>query len=233
MAKDIKNLYDSTIDNLIEYAGSAAADRLFDEMENSIPDNEIVFSNEHNTAIQKIIAQERYKILRKQYKKLRRKLLIAAIIALILLLISVLSVSAIRKKIIEKFIRTTSYSTDIEYSSDDDSLVNEEFAFTVNYVPQGFELKTEYSSKIENHMRYENGKSYFEISKIAAVNEMSFDSENAEVSELTVNESYAVMFVKNNETMITWEKNGYVYWIKSDLDKTEVINIAENIFWKI
>ncbi len=107
MSNDIGNIYDETIDVIIKFAGTRAADRIFDEIEASMSDDDILFSEKHIKAINEILIDEKNKIKKRKHNNINKRILLTAIIVIITFLISVLTVSAFREKIIDFFMEVT------------------------------------------------------------------------------------------------------------------------------
>jgi hypothetical protein len=225
----MSDIYENAVDMMLDFSATRVADRIFDEIDNSIADEDIIFSKQHINIINEIILSEKNDISRRKRKRLQRHILLTAIIALTLLLLSALTVSAFREKIISVFTEITSKGTVFHYEADDTDNT-EKFNLAVNYIPADFEITQQYSNENEYYIRYSNNNLFFDVDKQLPPDAYTLNTENGNIEYIDINGSDALFSASDNLKIITWIKNDYVYTISGNIDKDELIGIAKNIY---
>lgn len=226
------DIYENTIDILIKFAGSKAIDKLFDDIENSINDEDIEFSDKHIEAINNIILNEKNNIKKVHKYKTNRRILLVALIAILTLLISALSVSAFREKIIEFFTEITKLDTIFHYESENEEELDIDSDVNIKYIPKGFEQVQEYQNRNECYSYYTNEGQFFDISKQIIFDTHALNTENGTIKHIDINGVEAFFSSSDKIKIISWIKNGYLYTVSGNIDEDTIINIAKNIFWK-
>lgn len=229
MNNDIGNIYDETIDVIIKFAGTRAADRIFDEIDASMSDDDILFSDKHIEAINGILIAEKNKIKKRKHNNINKRILLTAIIVIITFLISVLTVSAFREKIINFFMEVTYLGTVFHYESEIEEQTYE-FAINIKYIPEGFEQSQEYTNSNERFARYIKGEQYFDVSKQIVPYTYAINTEDANIKNIDVNDIN--VFYSNSDKLktMTWVKNGYLYTVSGNIDEGTLIDIVKNVF---
>ncbi|HDJ1466784.1 TPA: DUF4367 domain-containing protein [Clostridioides difficile] len=126
------------------------------------------------------------------------------------------------------------FSKDIQTDKDLDFILKEP-----NYIPNGFKEVERESSKESIFIGYENASGDEIRYRSNQINSSSviIDTENAEVSDITINKNKAKYVVKDDTIILFWndEKDTYTIYLdsinKEHLKnyKEEVLKIAENI----
>lgn len=118
---------------------------------------------------------------------------------------------------------TNKYETIDKYSSDKVSL---------NYIPEGFALLQETESEGRLHLYFKNNDKYLQFSMQRLSGTASIDTENAEVEKLTINGKDMFFISKPEVNVLFWSDETSYIRITSNLDKNEVIKMAENTIVK-
>ena len=100
------SVYEDTVDILLKSACSSTLDKIFDEIDKSMSDEDIVFSPQHINTVDKILQNERNN---KKRHNVKVNLLLAAIVMIITILFSVFMVYAYR--ILKKHKNITTQAT--------------------------------------------------------------------------------------------------------------------------
>ena len=150
-------------------------------------------------------------------------LMIAAVLSALLLTAFVIPSS--REYIIDNFDIFSRY----QLTESNDNSVNGEI--TVGYLPVGYEfVDKKISSKIAtyNYSNLEN--KLITITKFSSSIKVEFDTEQGEVTNITINgKSYTYFVDKDKYNYLIWNENDYVYQMHSFLSKEEMIKIAETV----
>lgn len=157
----------------------------------------------------------------------------------IFILVSILSFSAIltvnaeaREKvftwIVERFEEYSIFSRNINRDSETTDLAS----FKINYIPIGFELNKIHQGHNMLIYVYSNEDNQELTIKLFQANGNSksyYDTENAEIEEFTFGDSKAFTWKTDTNTYFISEYSGIEYHISGQLDRQEILTIAENI----
>lgn len=180
------------------------------------------FSEKHNEIINEIIYGKQEKTKHKLSKATIKVLLIAAI--LLAFATTVFAVPASREYIIHKFFNHSSYNvTDVDAFSKVDSL-------ELNYIPYGYIQTNESKSNYAYSKTYENDQNYFSVDKHTINTFVDFDTEKYNCEDIIINEIIGIFFMTDNsEKGIIFNNAEYIFIISGNIDKEELVNIAQNI----
>lgn len=105
-------------------------------------------------------------------------------------------------------------------------------SFKINYIPTGFELVDIHKGR--NMLIYiysANSNQEFNIKLFASSgeNKSYYDTEGAEIEEITLKGSPAYMWQIDDMVYLIWYQDGIECHIIGNLDKDEALKVAENI----
>lgn len=163
--------------------------------------------------------------------------------AAVFILVSVLSLSAIlainaeaREKfldwIIEVFPEFSVFTSQNMGGGDDDSVdIKYLKSFKIKYIPQGYELVNIHELRkmlIYNYLSGNNKE--FDI-KLSTSDEGKsyYDTENVEIEEIIFKDSKAYIWEADGVTYLLWHQDGIECHVTGNLNKDELIKVAENI----
>ncbi len=201
---------------------------------NALPENiiEHKFSRRFERKMKHLISRNRITepivIGRPVY--LRRRL-IAVLIAIILLLASVMSVSAIREKVLELIIEVYEKYTQLFFEkSQSTNTSSENFSIYVpTYIPDGFSLVYEDMDGTVL-LEYEKGNEYISYRQVCPDEvSMHINTEGIELEDFIFNDLPAKYYSNGGVQNLIWYDNSYMYRVSSTLDKTTVLRIAVSI----
>lgn len=167
-------------------------------------------------------------------KKMGKLIYRVAGVILVLFLLTCVAFAAfpdLRVKFLNVFMHE--YETHTEFMYQTEGSNEEEYSIRVEWMPQGFALEERGGTSIEKWEKWsdKDGRAAI-LSKSEPVTE-SFDTEDAEVSSVSIHEYQGTLIVKNDMIQIVWfnSDTNVVYTITSaKLTKTEAMKIAQN-FW--
>lgn len=93
-----KKIFDSAIDALIKAAAIDAANEMFDEIDTSIRDDEITFSDNHINKINEILSSIKYEPHKNKHHKINKRILLVAIITMVIVLVAAILVTGDKLK---------------------------------------------------------------------------------------------------------------------------------------
>lgn len=200
----------------IEKACLLSCENWVDSFPTEIPNHK--FSKKHTEILKNVLRHETEKKQHKLSKKTIKILLIAAI--LMSLATTVFAIPASREYIIEKFFNHSEYN--VVGTGD----VKEVTSLKLNYIPTGFEKTEDYG----NILLYEKGDKSFSVQKSELTATIKFDTEKHGSETLTINGREAVYSKSdNNEQGLIFNNGEYIYVISGNIDKEELVNIAQNV----
>lgn len=180
------------------------------------------FSKKYTEKMKEIFQTETKENKHKLSKKTIKILLIAAI--LLFLATTVFAIPASREFIIDKFFNHS------EYNVFDTNDAKDVTSLNLNYIPTGFEKTEEYISNdfyIEN---YKNIDKSFTVEKCTLTANIGFDTEKYDSDNIRINGIDAVYYRSDNELKgIIFNDGEYIFIINGNIDKKELVNIAQNV----
>ncbi len=155
-----------------------------------------------------------------------------AVASVIILLVMIPSTTEAGRKWITELIGKVFPTHTKYYLSDYEKVPNPEVKrYMLGYVPEGFSLEVEEYDETGYSLVYENENSqFFRINVIGPYGVLQIDSENADSKEqVFVNGEQAELVAKKGITSIVWTLDEVMIVLDGNIDKTELIRIANNI----
>ncbi len=163
---------------------------------------------------------------------------IAKIVA-IFILVFVLSFSAVlvvnaeaREKVFDWIIeRFPKFSVFISKDIDEDNESVELTSFTINYIPERFELVDINQGRkmlIYNYLGENNQEFYIKLLDLSDEGKSYYDTEGAEVEEIIFKGSQGYIWETNEMTYLIWHQYGVEFHIVGNLNKDEILKVAKN-----
>lgn len=213
--------------------GEAHIANLIDEIEaasNEIQDVEI--SQSMMDWSEGFIAPKRTK--RNKIKKINMSR--AAIYFLIFLGVfsfTTLSVEGIRVKLFEYFIEvqeefTRIYRTDEQSTLTDPELDLEHYYYPT-MAPKGYIYKSHSAEGDIISMYYSNGKDEINFLQFETAGDWQLDTEDAEVTEVSINDDKGLLIVKGERSMLFWHNDRSEFLIRGYISGNEILKIAESL----
>lgn len=131
--------------------------------------------------------------------------------------------------IIEKFPK---FSIFISEDIDDNKELVELTSFTINYIPEGFELMDINEGRkmlIYNYFRKNNQKFEIKLFTSSGEGKAYYDTEGAEVKEIMVKGSQGYTWQTDEMNYLIWRQDGIECHIIGNLNKDEILKLAKNI----
>lgn len=158
--------------------------------------------------------------------------------AAILILIFIMSLSTVlvfnteaRTKlfnwIIEKFPK---YSIFTSRNVNEDNGPVDLVSFKIKYIPNGYELSEIHEGHNALIYNYLSGNNQVLTIKLSVIGSKSYyDTENADIEDFFFKASQAYIWQTDSRTHLLWNQNSVDFHIIGNLNKDEIIKIAENI----
>lgn len=162
----------------------------------------------------------------------RKVLVIAAAISV--LIASLMSVSAVREKVLGFFIshENTYEVTEYDNSNQSDSPGTIERQFTLNPAdfPEGYELSETAADDESVMMTLENGDSFITIEQFTKKSYVSAsDSDFDAVRTVSFNGTDYIVRTSDDTVMLVWERGGYVFEAVGFIGEDDMLKLASDV----
>lgn len=221
-----KQPFDKTTEDILTCA-AVLADRDIGEKLVE-PDEEIVFSKEHEDKMKKLFRKERQKQSMKVFSKYAKR---AACILLVIVIgsgVAICSVEAWRIKFLNFVLEIGQPNTDFNFS-DNGGLSYSDDEITLEYIPMGFEMTKNYSTRQRVFLVFTSGEKYFQMIISDLDSNSSIDTEDGATEKLYVNGNEAIYTTNKNINALIWHNNELTFSVAGNIAREEIIKIAENI----
>lgn len=220
---------DDAFDTLLRAAASRAANEMFDEIDASIPDEDIHFSENHIKAMNNILYGSSVDFDNNDLKhfKLKRRYILVAAITMTFLIST--AVCADRLKFLDYFMNISKEGTEFRIDENNEDESTYMYRSTLNYIPENFYLDKNELTSTSYVVTYKDSNSYFTFYKSLDNNVFDVNTENATTQKVHINDNVALLNIGDNFVNISWVDNDVLYNISGNLDKETIIKIAENI----
>lgn len=202
-------------------------ERLLQDPEAAVP--EMVTRRAHET-IRKLCDQKKKEAVHRSMRKVLKVAVIAAILLAMMATIVFATSPTARAK--AKNMVKNVYETHTNFTFPEDYPVSEELEINVGWLPEGFQLLDEGAIKSYSWEIYESEPSGRIMIEKSIPYETTIDTEDAEITSVTMQGFEATMITKNNEARIIWlnTDQDIVYYVDTEgLSPEEMLRIAESI----
>lgn len=217
-------------DSLDELLEKAALEVAKQECELSQEAEEHVFSEEYRNKMAKLfLNEEKKEQARKQRKYVMRAACFLLVCVLCIAFVASGGADAFRIKFMNFVHEITQPNTDFNFKENGGATAYTDDDIKLKYVPVGFELAEK--EKFSNHfyLVFSNGKEYFQFDVLNVSINSSIDTEEGITEKTKVNDYEAIYTSNKNINTVIWSDDVYVYRIYGNIEKEEILKIAENM----
>lgn len=200
---------------------------------NALPsDDQIdhIFSAKFERNMEKLIRQSKKESSVRKPRVLNKRF-IAALVAMIIIISTAMSVSAIRQRVIEFITEVYQKYTQVFFNESQSSQLESELftAYMPSYIPKGFELVNQDTNGAVL-LDYEKGNDFisYEQGWIDEIS-MQINTEGVQLEELKFNNLPAKYYSNKGVQNLIWYDNRYMYMVSSTLNRETVFKIAESV----
>lgn len=206
-------------------------DSILDEIEDS--NEEVIFSKEHNEKMNELFKKVQIKYNVKKICQYAKRIAIILLVAIVIVGITTFSVEAYRVKFMNYITKFTSnyikFSNE-EDNQDDSSNIDTSVENVVfDYLPEGFKLIRSSKNKVITEIEFEKDNLFIRYDSSNTESNFEFDVENAQVEYTKINNIEYTIIEKDDMISIFWISGNKSNYIESNVEKEELIKVAENI----
>ena len=194
---------------------------------------DVEFSKEHEAKMQELFDRERNKIKQQNSKKNRKRMALIFLAAIIAIGTTIFSVGALRIRVLNFFIDMQQTHTNIKFddTTDSDSFHSDEIS--LDYIPEGFDLTESTSDELKVFLTFTKDEQYFQILITSVDVKMAVDTENADISKISINGQNALFSSNHNVNILVWHDDMFSYRLSGNIEKGDIIKIAEMMKYKM
>ena len=223
MSKKFKDMKD--LEEYLYQTVPIAAQELVDETEIS---NDVHVSEEFDKRMHKYFKRMERKSKVKKFSMYAKRVCAIFIVFAIAAGASLMSVEAWRIKLFNMLTEKSETNTQIQFNNEEDNkFVSEDI--TLDYLPSGFKLSENKINEDIIFLSFTKGVLHFDLVCRSVQSTMRLDTEDADSKNIKINESDAVLSIKNGNVSLIWSDGLYSYSIVGNLTEEEVIKIANNV----
>lgn len=175
--------------------------------------------------IDRTLQRQRWKHALKTASRMIQKVSVFLVILLIGIGTTVITVEAIRVPFINWLISLQENSTTIHFSEEGDVT-----DITFGYLPEGYQASLVSTDSQATYYSIENEAGNIIFLMIHSIDAgINVNTENAEVSEFSLNGQKATSIIKESKNTLVWSVREYSYMLEGQLAIEELIRIAENM----
>ncbi len=215
---DLKN---KAFDELLKIAANEANAELIDEMP---PCEEVEFSKEHENKMRKLFAG---KVRR---KKIFKRIVILAAAMILVLAISVFSVKSLRIKFMNFVLNYNETNTEIRYKVEEEN----KNSYTVGdieleYIPLNFTIEETRNMEKMIYINFSDGDKSFFLNIRHETSASNLDTQEAGTEVIVLNGIKTFISEKDGVIALRWNSGVKVFALSGNIERKELIKIAENI----
>ena len=222
---DNKELFEKMFDNVLD----EALVKMAGTPNPNLPDDASVkFSDEHNKKIDQIFERAKAEKRKSVFRISIKRIAICAAILVLLFCITVMSVGAVRSRIMEFifeynniFTRSTN-STNYNESYETDK-------FVLNYLPNGFVINDAFEADNLTRSEFINNNDRFVVVVRLYGDDNILDTENSDIEHVTINGIDGYYISNNKGNMLVLYYDDYLCIINGSILKEELVKIAHNL----
>lgn len=223
----MNNTYDS-LNEVLEKLFEEAAHLAEEEIGRKLSENEGTFvpSERHKKQIEALFRRERRKERALRIANYAIRVACILLVCTVIAATPIMSVEAWRVKFMNFVFDSSAPGTEITFGDEKNNYVSVGNV-TLHYVPEGF-TESYASTEIGVDIKLESENRYIYFSMHDNSGQSIFDTENTTMEHVNVNGFNAVVFEKEKRTILIWNDDYYIYSIAGNIEKAEIIKIAEN-----
>ncbi|MGI6650038.1 MAG: DUF4367 domain-containing protein [Bacillota bacterium] len=174
---------------------------------------------------------------RQRILKALNKVAVVMLIVLVILCTTVVTVQAVRVRVLNYLMDIQQEYTSFELKNNDNGseggsvAIDWHNAYVPTYIPDGFEVSNSTNSELLKRIEFKNSQgSFITYTELSEGNKPALDTENASTFEaVSINGHEGTVVVKNSLVTIIWSMNDRMFMIRAQTDKETAVKMAEGV----
>lgn len=209
------------MDALLKHAAEVAESELLDEATDETP---VEFSARHEAQMEAF-----FKSVRPEKPRLLRPKRILVLVAALIMLFAVGTV-ALKPTILNFFLKTSETNTEIRFGEEEpqgDTYETEDV--TLGYVPAGMQMVESTRGEENVSLILKKDQLFFHLRIHFKKFIVNSDNQNSNFQKTLIQGYDAFIQEREDNTFITWYNESNTYMLYGNIEKSELIRIAENL----
>ena len=224
--KNINETIDRAFDAMIDEAAAIVNQEEGEKL--VIPDIDVEFSQEHKKKMEKLFKKERQKYRLSIAEVYARRAACVILVIAAVMSLAVFSVEAWRVKFMNFILDADAPNTKISFTEEKKGEIYSDIV-DFDYMPKGFTLEKSEISRRHLNLSFKCKEIYFQFRMNEGDMYSVLDTEDSAASSLKISGFEGVYITKPDVNMLIWYDGVCTYRITANIEKTEIIKIAENI----
>lgn len=220
-----KNSFNEARQDMVDRAFADSENQINEKSWNEAPVHE--FSDDHNKKMKKLFDKMDSGKSRTSFNRLG---LVACILILIVAgsSIAISNVDALRGRFLNFVLDPDNPNTDFSVGEDDGQNYTDDYIL-MKYVPTGFNVEQTSYYSVQCFWGFECKDKYFHIITFGPSTDFSVDTEDATFEDVTVQGREAVYSSNERLNSLIFEMDGKGVCVLGNIEKAEILRIAENL----
>lgn len=224
--KNINETIDRAFDAMLDEAAAIVNKEEGEKL--VIPDIDVEFSEEHKKKMEKLFRKERQK-----YRFRTAVTYMPRVACIILIIVAVMAAQSFdgeawRKKFMNFIFNADAPDTEISFSEEKQSEIYGDMV-EFGYMPTGFTIEKSEVSRRHTLLAFCYKDKYFQFKLNDLDVGAALDTESAEAENIEINGCEGIYITKSDKDILVWHDGIYIYRITANIEKSEIIKMAENI----
>ena len=220
--KTEEKIVDKVLDTLIDEASAEAYRK---EADYNAP--EVSFSPEHERNMQKLFKNERRKYNLRRATVVTGKVACLLLAVVIVMSFAIYSVEAWRIKFLNFFYDKEAPNTVVRFSETKHNSYSNNMV-EIGYIPDGFELTAKRVGINNLFLRFENKEKFIQVKRNNDSLKTAINTEKGTLENIQINGFEGVYIVGKDTNTLLWHDGVYTYRFFTNLEKEEVLKIAQS-----
>ena len=223
---DNKELFEKMFDNVLD----DALIKMARTPNPDLPDDEPVeFSKEHKNKIEQIFKQAKNRERKLIFRNNAKRIVLCAAILILLFGITAMSVGAVRNRILNFIHNTEETNSKIGINLDYGSEKYNDENISLDYIPYGFSLEKKQINLGSFDYKFSSEMQYYTINLSDSSGNDTIDTEKAGIERMVINENDCYYIENSNGKTIIMSNGEKICTIQGEIEKDEIIKIAQNL----
>ncbi|MBN2285978.1 MAG: DUF4367 domain-containing protein [Tissierellales bacterium] len=175
---------------------------------------------------------EKRKKMLTDFRRFSQKAAVIVLVILTAMSAVIFSVEAIRVRVLNFFMEKNEKYTEVRIDSNNGKLTpvqDWDSYYSPEYLPEGYFFSEASDGGLIKVLEYTDGVNQIVITQGGSDSGIQLDTEDAVVTEVTIDGNEGLLVIKDDWTMLFWHNDDSSFTIYGRINEEEIIKISENI----